>query len=40
MDPGAGAREARTDVPTEIAKQPQDYENYDDGPQHEIFPFE
>ena len=42
MDPTSGFREARTDPPTEKAKQPQDYENYNDNPKqrHEISPFE
>ena len=40
MDPTACFREAWTYVPTEKAEQPQDYQDYDDGPQHEISPFE
>lgn len=39
MYPTAGAREAWTYVPTEKAKQPKDYKNHDDRPQHEISPF-
>jgi hypothetical protein len=39
MNPTASAWEAWTYVPTEKAKQPQDYENYNDSPQHEIFSF-
>ena len=39
MDPTACLRETRTYVPPEKAKQPQYYQNYDDGPQHEISPF-
>jgi hypothetical protein len=40
MDPTAGCREARTDSPTEEPEQPQDKQYYNDGPQHEISPFE
>jgi hypothetical protein len=40
MDPTAGFREAWTDSPTEKAEQPQDEQNYDDSPQHEVSPFE
>jgi hypothetical protein len=40
VNPTAEAREAGTDIPTEKAEQPQDYQNYDDRPQHEISPFE
>jgi hypothetical protein len=40
MDPIAGAREPWTDVPAEESKQPKDYENNDDCPQHEISPIE
>ncbi|MCJ7585355.1 MAG: hypothetical protein MUO30_11395 [Anaerolineales bacterium] len=40
VNPTAGLREAWAYVPTEKAKQPQDYENYDDRPQYEISPFE
>jgi hypothetical protein len=39
MDPTARLREAWTYVPTEKAEQPQYYQNYDNGPQHEISPF-
>jgi hypothetical protein len=39
MNPAACLREAWTYVPTEKAEQPQYYQNYDDGPQHEISPF-
>jgi hypothetical protein len=34
--PISGARETWNDPPAEKAKQPQDEQNYDDGPQHEI----
>jgi hypothetical protein len=40
MNPTAGLREPGTDVPAEKAEQPQDYQDYDDSPQHEISPFE
>jgi hypothetical protein len=40
MDPTAGARQAWTDVPTEKSEQPQDEQNNDDSPQHEISPFD
>jgi hypothetical protein len=40
MNPIPGAREAWTDVPAEKAEQPQNYEYYDDSPQHEISPFD
>jgi hypothetical protein len=40
VNPTAGLREAWTYVPTEKAQQPQDYQNHDNGPQHEISPFE
>lgn len=40
MDPAACLRETWTDAPTEITEQPQNYQNYDDSPQHEISPFE
>jgi hypothetical protein len=40
MDPTACLRKAWTYVTTEKAKQPQNYENHDDSPQHEISPFE
>jgi hypothetical protein len=40
VNPIARARESWTYVPTEKAEQPQDYQNYDNGPQHEISPFE
>jgi hypothetical protein len=40
MDPTAGCRDARTDSPTEEPEQPQDKQYYNDGPQHEISPFE
>jgi len=39
MDPTACLREAGADVPAEKAKKPQDDQNYDDSPQHEISPF-
>jgi hypothetical protein len=32
VNPTSGFREAWTDVPTEIAEQPQDYQYYDDDP--------
>jgi hypothetical protein len=40
VNPTASLREARIYSPTEKAEQPQDYQNYDDRPQHEISPFE
>jgi hypothetical protein len=40
MDPTAGFWKTRTDSPTEKPEQPQDEQYYDDGPQHEISPFE
>jgi hypothetical protein len=40
MNPAAGLREAWTYISPEEAEQPQDQENYDDSPQHEISPFE
>jgi hypothetical protein len=40
VDPTACLRESWTYVPTEKAKQPQDEQNHDDSPQHEISPFE
>jgi hypothetical protein len=40
VDPIAGLWEAWADPPTEKAEQPQDEQNYDDGPYHEISPFE
>jgi hypothetical protein len=40
VDPTAGARESWTYVPTEKAKQPQDYQNHNDCPQHGLSPFE
>jgi hypothetical protein len=39
MDPTACLREAWAYVSTEEAEQPQDEQNYDDSPQHEISPF-
>jgi hypothetical protein len=41
VDPIAGFRETRTDVPTEKAEQPKNYQNDDDKPDqgHEISPF-
>jgi hypothetical protein len=39
MNPTTRLREAWTDAPTEKAEQPQDHENYDNSPQHEISPF-
>jgi hypothetical protein len=38
MDPIAGARHSWADIPAQKAEQPQDDENYDDGPQHKISP--
>jgi hypothetical protein len=38
MNPIAGAREPRAHAPAEKSKQPQDNQNDDDGPQHEISP--
>ena len=40
VNPIAGAWEAWTYVSTQKAEQPQDKQNYDDCPQHEISPFE
>jgi hypothetical protein len=40
VNPIAGARESRTYIPAEKAEQPQDKQNHDDGPQHEVFPFD
>jgi hypothetical protein len=40
VNPTAGFREARTDVPAEKAEQPQDEQNDDDCPQHEISPLD
>jgi hypothetical protein len=40
VNPITGARDPGTDIPAEKAKQPQDKQNYDDGPQHVIPPFE
>ena len=40
VNPIAGTREARTDVPAEKAEQPQDEQDNNDSPQHEISPFE
>jgi len=40
VDPAAGLWEAWTYVPAEKAEQPQYYQNYDDGPNHDISPFE
>jgi hypothetical protein len=40
MDPTTGFWEARTDPPTEEAKQPKDEQYYNDCPQHKISPFE
>jgi hypothetical protein len=40
MNPTACFREAWTNVPAEKAEQPQDYQNHDDSPQHEISPFD
>jgi hypothetical protein len=39
MNPSAGAREAWANARTDKAKQPQNDENDDDCPQHEISPF-
>jgi len=36
MDPTAGAREPWADIPTENAKQPENHQDYDECPQHEI----
>jgi hypothetical protein len=38
MNPIAGAREPWAHVSAEKTKQPQDNQNYNDGPQHEISP--
>ena len=40
MDPAACFREAWANASTQKAEQPQDDQNYDDSPQHEISPFE
>ena len=40
MDPAACFRKACIDVSTQETEQPQDDENYDDSPQHEITPSE
>jgi hypothetical protein len=40
MDPTAGFRKSWADPATEKAQRPQDEKNYDNGPQHEIAPFE
>jgi hypothetical protein len=39
MDPAASLREAGADIPAKSTEQPEDEQNYDDGPQHEISPF-
>jgi hypothetical protein len=38
MNPIAGAGKPCTYIPTEETEQPQDNQNNDDGPQHEISP--
>ncbi len=40
MDPTACFRKAWADVSTQKTEQPQDDENYDDSPKHEITPFD
>jgi hypothetical protein len=40
VDPIAGFGEAMKYIPSKSAKQPQDQQNNDDSPQHEISPFE
>jgi hypothetical protein len=40
VNPIAGAWESWAYVPTQEAEQPQDEQNHDDSPQHEISPFE
>jgi hypothetical protein len=40
MDPTACFRETWAYVSTQKAEQPQDQQNYNDSPQHEISPFE
>lgn len=40
MDPTACFRKAWADVSTQKTEQPQDDENYDDSPEHEITPFD
>jgi hypothetical protein len=40
MNPTAGLREAWKYIAAKKAEKPQDQENYDDSPQHEISPFE
>jgi hypothetical protein len=39
MNPTACLREAWNYASTEKAEQPQDHQNYDNSPQHEISPF-
>ena len=39
MDPIAGFRETWADVSPEKAQRPQDYQDDDNGPNHEISPF-
>jgi hypothetical protein len=39
MNPAACLREAWTDVPTKKAEQPEDQQDHNDGPQHDISPF-
>jgi hypothetical protein len=38
VNPTAELRESWTDISTEKAEQPQDYQNHDDSPQHRISP--
>jgi hypothetical protein len=40
MNPTASLWESWTYVPTEKTEQPQDKQDHDDSPQHEISPFE
>jgi hypothetical protein len=40
MDPISCFRKAWADVSAQKTEQPQDDENYDDGPKHEITPFD
>jgi hypothetical protein len=39
MDPSASLRKSWTDIPTEKAKQPENHQDYNYRPQHEISPF-
>jgi hypothetical protein len=39
MDPAAGSRKSWADSAAEKAQQPQNKQDYDNGPNHEISPF-